>query len=180
MLVYFHLPGSKDMVTIETQLNIQALADHAARMIPPVREKVGSRAEWILSESLRRTIFTACVFDDTWNALNGITVYVAEELGRLLAPGPRALWTATQSAWSREWDAYMATWTSPRLHTGTPGEPGLLLDELWGRGEMSAEMREARTDQWIMELDEFGAWILAICEMSGSGRNGTYDTSSVY
>lgn len=179
MLVYFHLPGCKTAVTIETQLNIQALADHAARQIPPVREEVGSRAEWILSESLRRTIFTACVFDDTWNALNGIAVYVAEELGRLPAPGPRRLWTASEGAWEREWEAYTATWTSPRLALGS-GEPGLLLDELWGRRQMSDDKREARTDQWIMELDEFGAWVLAICEMSGSGRNGIYDTSSVY
>lgn len=170
MLVYFHLPGCKDMITIETQLNIQALADHAARVIPPVQDHVGTRMEWVLSESLRRTIFTACVFDDAWNALNGIVVYVAEELGRLLAPGPKALWTASESTWAREWDAYAATWTSPRLHVGTA--PGLLLDELWGLGSMSDETREARTDQWIMELDEFGAWILAICEMSGSGRNG--------
>lgn len=180
MLVYFHLPSSKGMVTIETQLNIQSLADHAARLIPPVREEVRSRTEWVLSESLRRTIFTACVFDDTWNALNGITVYVAEELGRLLAPGPRSLWTATASSWAREWEAHASAWASPCMAVGDTGEPGLLLDELWGRGEMSDATREARTDHWVGHLDEFGAWILAICEMSGSGRNGAYDTSSVY
>lgn len=172
MLVYFHIPGAKDMVTIETQLNIQALADHAARKIPPVRQHVHSRSEWILSESLRRTIFTACVFDDAWNALNGIVVYVAEELGRLLAPGPRQLWTSTESTWSREWEAYSSAWLSPRLQAGASGEPGLRLAELWGRVDMDDEKREARTDQWVMDLDEFGIWVLAICEMTGSGRTG--------
>jgi hypothetical protein len=173
MLAFFHLPEAKDAVTLDTFLNVQTLADHLARVIPPVRQRAASRDEWILSESLRRTIFTACIFDDAWNALSGMPVYVAEELGRLPAPGSRALWTAADDAWGREWEAYVRTWTSPRLNLPAVGaeEPGLRLEELWGRGELSEETREARSDQWVMELDEFGGWVLAICEMGGSGRS---------
>lgn len=107
-----------------------------------------------------------------WNAIAGIPVFVAEELGRLPAPGPRRLWNASQADWQREWDAHTKLWSSPRLQADT-GEPGLLLEELWGRGTMRETTREARVDQWVMDSDGFAGWVFAICEMGGSGRATT-------
>jgi hypothetical protein len=144
---------------------------------------------------LRRSIFLACVFDDVYNTEMGLPIFVAEDLGRLPAPGPRGLWGATSEEWPDMWDQHARRWdttttagatrSKPRSRSrsgsrtdlnddvdvdvdGGTLEPGLLLHELWS-GESSPAW-QARFDRWLSEADEYGMWIFTVCELAGNGR----------
>ena len=176
-------------MTIETFLSMQALADRSAHLIPLIRRcdrlhrPTIAQSNYILSESLRRSIVVACVFDDAWNAIAGIPLFVAEELAQLPAVGPEALWKADPARWESVWEDHRALWNSPRLAASTSEnresvetEPGLRVGELWGKGEMSEVIREARIDQWMVDAGALAMWTFAICEMAGTGRGASMGT----
>jgi hypothetical protein len=212
ILAYFHFSDAPDphIISIETFLHLQILADRASQMVNIIcvtdekHHPSLSFDEYTYAEAFRRTIYATCVFEDVWNSSMGLPTFVAEDLGRLPAPSSRYLWNANQTTWSEVWREYVRTWlplssshdtgSGPVSNADTPNEsntfvlsdtnladrrqrmeePGLRMSELWISGAGSDPRTDARVDQWITEVDEFGMWIFGICEMAGSGRgNGT-------
>lgn len=131
------------------------------------------------------------MFDDVYNTEMGLPIFVAEDLERLPAPGPRGLWGATSEEWPMLWEQHARQWDTTttagasrsRSNSGSRTdlnedvdvgidvgslEPGLLLHELWS-GESSPAW-QARFDRWLSEADEYGMWIFTVCELAGNGR----------
>lgn len=179
LLTYFHpsTPIAQEMISIETLLNLQALSDRVDEMAPNLARLASPDTvldmeyeTWARDEAYRRTMFVACVFDNLWNANMGLPTVVAEDMGGLLAPSSGRLWSADEATWESQWTHHMGVWQ--RLNQSRDcarSQMGLRLEEIWGRSEESEDSTNgARMDQWVVEADAFGIWILAVCEMMGS------------
>lgn len=167
----------RSLVTVETTMHLQRLADRA--LVTATRECRAARMplydSYIHLESLRRTLFLACVFDDIFCTDNGFPTIVAANLGEAMAPGPRRLWRCAKEDFGEEWQLHCRRWERsevsvwPSLHG-----PGLSLRELWGFTPQPPDPQ--RYDRWLVEADEFGLWIMTVCEMVGNGRYKDLDS----
>ncbi|KAL0956578.1 hypothetical protein HGRIS_002716 [Hohenbuehelia grisea] len=110
---------------------------------------------WIVAEAKRRSVFAMYMFQNLFNAVNDIPVYLAEELASLPAPASKILWEAkNRDVWEREYDKFLASWENG----------GLKLGELWPHKFTGDPMvREDRVDRWSEAVDEFGMMLLSIC-----------------
>jgi hypothetical protein len=97
------------------------------------------------------------MFDNVFNAMDGMPSFVGEELMDLPAPGAKALWEASdRGSWERGYNGYLARWEGS----------GLRLGELWPRieddGEQGDGVRKERVERWLGDVDEFGMMLYAI------------------
>lgn len=99
------------------------------------------------------------MFDNVFNAMNGIPSFVGEELGDLPAPVGKVLWEARDRGnWERGYNAFLARWDGG----------GLRLGELWPRieedeiGDGGDGERKDRVERWVGDVDEFGVMLYAV------------------
>ena len=117
---------------------------------------------WVLVESLRRTVATLFVFDFLFEMRDGIGEYRCDGArlwAEMLLPSSKALWEAQSEAeWRRQ---YQASGNDCRLTCG----------ELV-RHEQLSPARAQLLEKWMSGADEFGGLIVnaASTALIGSGR----------
>jgi hypothetical protein len=115
--------STSPLISSSTLINLQTLSSRLAQtgLICP-SELIHSRPgweSWIIAEANRRTVYAMYMFDNVFNAMNGMPSFVGEELMDLPAPGAKALWEASdRGSWERGYNGYLARWEGSGLRLG--------------------------------------------------------------
>jgi hypothetical protein len=111
-------------------------------------------ASWIIASAKRRALYTMYLFDNVFNALSHVPMYIAEELAQLPVPASKALWEAgSRSVWEREYGRHLVEWEGGELR----------IEELWfAKGQDEGRRRE-RVERRVEGVDEFEMMLFAVC-----------------
>jgi hypothetical protein len=153
--------STSSLIDSATLINLQTLSSRLAQTgLVCSSELTQSRPDWeswIIGEATRRTVYAMYLFDNVFNAMNGMPSFVGEELEDLPAPAEKVLWEARdRGIWEREYNAFLARWEGG----------GLKLGELWPRIEGDEDdgdgERKDRVERWVGDVDEFGMMLYAV------------------
>ncbi|KAJ7619495.1 hypothetical protein FB45DRAFT_839980 [Roridomyces roridus] len=112
---------------------------------------------WIVMEAKRRTLYSVYILENVIDFHQNAPSYIADEIGRLPSPSPKALWDARQAdVWEREYECYIAEWPMdlPRV------------EDLWPHPvESVARERRQRKDHFVESVDEYGMFFYTITSM---------------
>ncbi|KAI1502177.1 hypothetical protein F5X99DRAFT_380164 [Biscogniauxia marginata] len=114
---------------------------------------------WAHVEAKRRAIQALYFLYWAYSVYHGSRHFNCLELGRMLAPGPRFLWQATDEAtWRGLYIKWLAQWNEEG------GTPGLLQAEFFlvQRGPVM----DRRAEMWLDDADELGILMLSIVNAS--------------
>lgn len=168
MMLYFRLRQSSNSVLQQAMMNLQELACASARQgLSCSEEGQQARPEWefwIMAEAKRRTLYTMYLFDSVLLINDGLPTFLASEIHGLLAPGPKALWSASnRAAWEKMYTQHLADWPHGFLR----------IDELWPvPASFHAKDiidRRSRVDSWLETVDEYGTMMYAVTSCTHGG-----------
>lgn len=160
-LVLFFFVSDTHGSLYQAMMNLQILASTSARVGCMCRaEQDRTRPqweEWITAEAQRRTLYAMYMFDSILSSRDGLPTFLGTELKGLPAPGSGTLWrAASRSAFENEYDRFIASWPDGMLG----------LHELWPMpidfGDTDINLRRARVDRWLINLDEYGTMLYTV------------------
>ncbi|KAI8631367.1 hypothetical protein F5Y19DRAFT_28121 [Xylariaceae sp. FL1651] len=120
------------------------LHEEAAHTRPPWRV-------WAHIEAKRRTLVTMYFLQWAYSVYHGTRHFNCLELGRMLAPGPKYLWQATdEKTWNNLYTRWLAQWNGRELVQAEffLVERGVVMDP--------------RVELWLEDADELGFLMLSI------------------
>ncbi|KAF2501736.1 hypothetical protein BU16DRAFT_451295, partial [Lophium mytilinum] len=109
---------------------------------------------WIVASAKRRTIYASYLFNNVFNAINGVGTYLADELTGLPLPATKALWECQNRVhWESEYDTYLGSWKDGEIQ----------IAELWRSEATGSPERRERVERWVHAADEFRMTLFAVC-----------------
>ncbi|KAL2007381.1 hypothetical protein VTN00DRAFT_8819 [Thermoascus crustaceus] len=158
LMAYFSPDVDISLVDHSTMVHLQEFACQlSATGLVSAAELSHTRPKWeswIVASAKRRALLTAYIFNNVFNTLNDIPVYLAKELTELPVPSSKLLWEAPdRAAWEREYDRHLSLWEDGELR----------ICELWRSPETGSPARRERIDRWLRSVDEFGMMLFATC-----------------
>jgi len=158
MMAYFSPAEGVSLVDRTTIVHLQELAAGvSATGLVCAAELSHSRPDWeswIVASAKRRTLYTMYLFNNVFDTVNQIPVFMAEELRGLPVPASKELWDARdRGAWERKYDHHLSVWEDGELS----------ISELWQSPETGTAERRKRIDRWVQSVDEFGMTLFAVC-----------------
>jgi hypothetical protein len=168
LALFYRLNQKSNALLQQAMMTLQELACMSSRQgLVCSEEQHQARprwASWILAEAKRRTLYTMYLFDSVLLVEDGLPTFMATEVHGLLAPGPKALWSAqTSEWWEVQYNQYLADWP----------DTSLTIDELWPiPSELDSDAvarRHARVDRWLESVDEYGTMMYAVTSCTHGG-----------
>lgn len=158
LMAYFSPAEDISLVDHSTMVHLQEFAYQlSATGLVSSAELSHTRPKWeswIVASAKRRALLTAYIFNNVFNTLNDIPVYLAKELTELPVPSSKLLWEARdRAAWEREYDRHLSLWEDGELR----------ICELWRSPETGSPARRERIDRLLRSVDEFGMMLFATC-----------------
>jgi hypothetical protein len=107
---------------------------------------------WILASAKRRTVLTMFLFISIYRSESGLSNFLFEELGDIVAPESKALWEAVNAEiWTSEYREHLVEW----------GGAGITISELFNPRQHSEGVVERRR-RWVESKDGFGTMLFSV------------------